>query len=36
MTFFEQLRSAKLGTEWSSFEIFIVVFFILMFLIGLA
>ena len=34
--FFEQLRSAKLGTEWSTFEIFIVVFFILMFLVGLA
>ena len=33
---FEQLRSAKLGTEWPAFEIFIVVFFILMFLVGLA
>ena len=34
--FFEQLRSAKLGREWPTFEIFIVVFFILMFLVGLA
>ena len=34
--FFEQLRSAKLGTEWPAFEIFIIVFFILMFLVGLA